>query len=96
MPLNDEATRLARIETKLDRLGEGLERIARIEERQTAHLDRQARLEERHDAMDKRVGELEKDRHQRTPFIGMLKAAAVAAIGALIALIVRGGNTPTH
>lgn len=95
MPLNDEATRLARIETKLDRLGEGLERIARIEERQTAHLDRQARLEERQDGIDKRVGELEKDRHQATPLIGMLKAAAIAAIGALIAMFVRGGSSPT-
>lgn len=96
MTPSDEATRLARIEQKLDRLGEGMERLARIEERQTAHLDRQARLEERQDGLDKRVSELEKDRHQATPFIGMLKAAAIAAIGALIALIVRGGNTPAH
>lgn len=92
----DDAARLERIETKLDRLGEGMERLARIEERQTAHLDRQARLEERQDAIDKRVTDLEKDRHQATPLVAMLKAAVIAAIGAFVALIIRGGNTPTH
>lgn len=88
--------RLGRIEEKLDRLGESLERLARIEERQTAHLDRQARLEERQDGLDKRVASLEKDRHQATPFVSMLKAAVIAAIGALIAMIFRNGTPPTH
>lgn len=79
--------RLSRIEEKLDRLGEAMELLARIDERQTQTMENASRLGERIEKVENRVSELEKAQHQASPLIDILKHGITAILAAAAALM---------
>ncbi|MES2182349.1 MAG: hypothetical protein V4493_09655 [Pseudomonadota bacterium] len=74
--------RLDRIEKGLDRMGEAVTLLARIDERMLSHMDQSRRMAERQEKFEGRVQSLEISRGKFLGMVGMLSfgTSAIAAL----------------
>ena len=82
-----EDARLTRIEDKVDKLGEALVMMARIEERQLGMLQRIESYQSRLKDAEGRIDELEQINDNRSPVFKWVDRLAVATLGAAIAYV---------
>ena len=80
-----EDARLTRIGDKVDKLGEALVMMARIEERQLGMLQRIEIYQNRLKDVERRVDDLEQINDNRSPIFKWVDRLAVATLGAAIA-----------
>lgn len=76
--------RLERIEDKLDKLGESVVLLARIDERQLSLMEGQKAMGERVEKAEGRIDKLETETAKAHPVVGMVKHLILVIIGAVI------------
>lgn len=80
--LDVNAARFDRLETKLDKMGESLTLLVRIEERMVQIYDHNNRADKRADSHSQRIANLEKTIYARGAFYLWMDRIALAFLGA--------------
>ena len=88
--MDDQAVRLNRIETKLDKLTEAMSMIARVDEKLVAGSARIDRLEYRLDEQESEIDTLKSDVGQNTQSVKTAERFVWILVSALVGVIMYG------